>query len=281
MPGRSSACCSGSIQSSRVEHRLPPQVLSRHRDPLAEREIEASCDSVRPNARNSLRCGLSRAAVRSRRPTYRRLRFSRSDLRRRRRSTRFPEVRGAVPSAAHGALGPSMSPWKWARWDWWLRPDKFAGSELGHAQHARRARAMDGPSPSNRRHADLQYGGARGSARVSRRARRGFPLPDRTAPADRARLFHVMNMTQRTAAAERDAHIAAPGPGLTGIATERFPNSAPNRASRGPPRPTLRLRAAFLRFRRARALKCWNEAIAARGRRLTHGLSKPSTCLYL
>jgi len=36
---------------------------------------------------------------------------------------------------------------------WWPGTDKFAGSELGHAQHARRARAMDGPSliePSTR-----------------------------------------------------------------------------------------------------------------------------------
>ena len=31
---------------------------------------------------------------------------------------------------------------------WWPGTDKFAGSEFGHAQHARRARATEGPSPS-------------------------------------------------------------------------------------------------------------------------------------
>ncbi len=84
-----------------------------------------------------------------------------------------------------GARGLPVCP-EWTSWKWSPGTDKFAGSEFGHAPHARGARAMDGPSPSNHRHADFQYNGEPGSARARRRTGRVFASANRTARPDRA-----------------------------------------------------------------------------------------------
>ena len=104
-------------------------------------------------------------------------------------------------------------------WKWWPGPDRFAKRIRTAQLPEGRGSACADPSQSNQRHADFQYNGEAGSARVSRRPGTSFRWADRTARPTEPIPNRSREFRRNHAAPSRSQR-------LSGISTEHFPNRA-------------------------------------------------------